>query len=67
MVSFFIPNDNPSEMICIHQFEWMLLIQHRLAITQLIISMIHLLWKAPVLHAKTKSQIEDQLLFGYVN
>ena len=22
MVTFFIPNDNPSEMIRIHQFEW---------------------------------------------
>ena len=29
--------------------------------------MIHLLWKAPVPHAKTKNQIEDQLLLRYVS
>ena len=22
MVIFFIPNDTPSELICLHQFEW---------------------------------------------
>ena len=29
--------------------------------------MIHLLWKASVPHAKTKNQIEDQLLLRYVS
>ena len=68
MVTFFIPNVNPSKMICIHQFEWNC--PHLTPIgnnTVNIVKTIHHLWKAPVLHTKTKSQIEDQLLFRYVN
>ena len=66
MVKFFISNDNPSKMIRIRKFEWNA--PHSTLIdNNTIFKTIHLLWKAPVLHAKTKTQIEDQLLFRYVN
>ena len=66
MVTFFILNDNPSEMICTYPFEWNA--PHSMSIcNKTVFKMINLLWKAPVLHAKTKRQVEDQLLLRYVN